>query len=297
MRKSKHVASFFSGVVTALLAVSCLTTALAASGTISYNFSNVSLNGERKITAGVDITASNGQKVPSSILYVDEAGGKTNYLPIRAISELLGVEIGYDSATKTVLLGGQQEQAASSGFTAAEMAGALHGDAALIQSRGGTLLPDDDPRAYLGIDGTIYKCFEDKNGVWRVEYFVGNPNALQGNEAGLLKDLSETGDYRKNSKGESYGHLNLNGYVGYTPDLIFLAEYPYENRPAGYFRDSELAAIPDLPKEQCSHQFSIPLYDSEGKVIGEYKVGCRGHYDTTGMTVDEAKEALAKGPQ
>lgn len=107
MKKREHAKSFFSGVVTALLLAGCLTTALAASGKVSYNFSNVSLDGERKITAGADITAANGQKVPSSILFTDEAGGKTNYLPIRAISDLLGVEIGYDSATKTVLLGKQ----------------------------------------------------------------------------------------------------------------------------------------------------------------------------------------------
>ena len=64
------------------------------------------------IAAGSDITAPNGQRVPGSILYVDEAGGKTNYLPIRTISELLGVEVGYDSATRTVLLGEQTVPAA-----------------------------------------------------------------------------------------------------------------------------------------------------------------------------------------
>ena len=84
----------------------CLTSALAASGQVSYNFSNVSLDGEKQISAGVDLTAANGQKVPSSILYTDDAGGKTNYLPIRAISDLLDIEIDYDSDTKTVLLGG-----------------------------------------------------------------------------------------------------------------------------------------------------------------------------------------------
>nr|WP_325216969.1 DUF4367 domain-containing protein [uncultured Oscillibacter sp.] len=52
--------------------------------------------------------AANAQKIPGSILYTDAAGGKTNYLPIRTISELLGVEIGYDSAAKTVLLGKQR---------------------------------------------------------------------------------------------------------------------------------------------------------------------------------------------
>ena len=74
---------------------------------MTFSFANVALDGETKLAAGTTITAANGQQVPSSILYTDAAGGKTNYLPIRAISELLGVEIGYDSATKTVLLGEQ----------------------------------------------------------------------------------------------------------------------------------------------------------------------------------------------
>ena len=112
MKKNRPITPFLGGAVTALLAVSCLTTALAASGKVSYNFANVALDGETKITAGADITAANGQKVPGTILFTDAAGGKTNYLPIRAVSELLGVEIGYDSATKTILLGGQPKQEA-----------------------------------------------------------------------------------------------------------------------------------------------------------------------------------------
>ena len=107
MKKARRVAPFWGGVITVLLAFGCLTSALAASGQVTYNVSNVSLTGARKITAGTELTAANGQKAPSSILYTDAAGGKTNYLPIRAISELLGVEIGYDSAARTILLGVQ----------------------------------------------------------------------------------------------------------------------------------------------------------------------------------------------
>lgn len=99
--------SFVSGLVTGAIILSLGTTALAVSGKVQFNFSNVALNGERKITAGEAITAPNGQQVPGTILYVDAAGGKTNYLPIRAVSDLLGVEIGYDANTKTVLLGQQ----------------------------------------------------------------------------------------------------------------------------------------------------------------------------------------------
>ena len=103
----KRIPGFLCGCLTTLTALALGTTVLAASGQVSFNFANVSLDGEQKFSAGSTITAANGQQVPSSILYTDAAGGKTNYLPIRAVSELLGVEIGYDSATKTVLLGKQ----------------------------------------------------------------------------------------------------------------------------------------------------------------------------------------------
>ena len=108
----KRLPSFLAGAATALTLTALTATALAASGQVSFNFAGVALDGEMKITAGSDITAPNGQRVPGSILYVDEAGGKTNYLPVRAISELLGVEVGYDSATRTVLLGEQTVPAA-----------------------------------------------------------------------------------------------------------------------------------------------------------------------------------------
>lgn len=289
----KKISSFSVGFLTAVLLLVLGTSALAASGKVSYNFANVALNGETKITAGADITAANGQKVPGTILFTDSTGGKTNYLPIRAISELLGVEIGYDSATRTVLLG---EQTAST-FTAAEMAGALHGDTALIQRRGGTLLPDGDPASYTGIDDQVYKLFLDKNGKKKVEFFVGNRNSLHASDASQLRRLTENGDYPKNSQGKSYGPLTLNDYVGYDPDLIYLAENPHENRPAGYFRDSELAAVPKLPENQCTHDYTIPLYDSEGVVIGEYQCGCQGHDDASGMTAEEAKDAFEQNSQ
>ena len=103
----KRFPSFLAGAATALALTALTASALAASGQVSFNFAGVALDGEMKITAGSDITAPNGQRVPGSILYTDETGGKTNYLPVRTVSELLGVEVGYDSATRTVLLGEQ----------------------------------------------------------------------------------------------------------------------------------------------------------------------------------------------
>ena len=82
----KRIASFAGGFFAALALAACLTTALAAAGKVSYNFANVCLDGGTVIVAGADISAANGQMIPGSILYTDETGGKTNYLPLRKIS-------------------------------------------------------------------------------------------------------------------------------------------------------------------------------------------------------------------
>lgn len=113
----KRIPSFLAGAASAALALALCTTALAASGQMSFNFAGVAVDGEGKIAAGETITAANGQRVPGSILYTDSAGGKTNYLPIRTISELLGVEVNYDAATRTILLGQQPETAAPAAKT------------------------------------------------------------------------------------------------------------------------------------------------------------------------------------
>lgn len=303
MKEHKRIGTFWGGFATALALSACLTTALAASGTVSYNFANVALDGTQKITAGQDITAANGQKVPGSILYTDEAGGKTNYLPIRAISELLGVEIGYDSASRTVLLGKQPAQPSNGGGDVIDLRtpttvpeNPRRGDVDLIKSQGGTILPDDDPASYSGND----KLFKDKNGELRAEWTVGNKDALQESDKKAMERSLVDGDYPRNSKGESYGSLLLADYVGYMPDLQYLAAYPPEGRPEGYIREAELheagTALRGLSKEECPHWHSIPLYNFEGNVIGEYKVGCEGHYDTEGLTPEEAREVIMRGP-
>ena len=119
----KRLPAFLAGALSALLVTALGTTALAASGKLSYNFANVSVNGERAITAGADLAVGEGKHIPGSILYIDETGGKTNYLPVRTIAELLGAEVGYDSATKTVLLSTGAETA---GQTAPTLKSAGH---------------------------------------------------------------------------------------------------------------------------------------------------------------------------
>ena len=288
----KRIVSFTSGFFAALALSLCLTTALAASGKVSYNFANVSMDGTQKITAGQDITAANGQKIPGSILYTDAAGGKTNYLPIRTISELLGTEIGYDSASKTVLLGKQpaaepapEENVIDLRTPKTVPENPRRGDADLIKSRGGTILPDDDPNSYRGNE----KMFKNKDGELWYEYLVGNDSALDDQNKKLAEQYLVNGDYPKNKKGESYGLWQLAYYVGYEPDL--------QKQLDGYIRAAERQAAADklngLSKEECPHEYTYFLYDQEGEVLREQTDPCQGHFE--GMTMEEVKRAVEEG--
>ena len=91
-------------VMAALLTVSTVSAA-AVSGRVEYNKAGISLFGENKVLTGETYQAPNGQEVPSVITYVDVTGGKTNYLSIRQISELLGVNVQWDGKNNRVNLG------------------------------------------------------------------------------------------------------------------------------------------------------------------------------------------------
>ncbi len=96
---------FFSGVLTATLVFGLAISALAASGNISFNLSAIKFNGEVISEAGEGYALSNGCVAPASITYTDEKGGGTTYLPARRVSELLGVDIGWDPASGAVTIG------------------------------------------------------------------------------------------------------------------------------------------------------------------------------------------------
>ena len=85
-----------------------LTTALAASNAISFNSVNLSMNGEAIFSKEELLETDAGQKIPSSILYTDELGGGTTYLPVAYISRLLGISISWDGETETVVLSNNQ---------------------------------------------------------------------------------------------------------------------------------------------------------------------------------------------
>lgn len=76
--------------------------ALIMSGTVEFSTVNVEVNGQRVGNVGETYTLGNGEQAPYSISYKDAKGGATTYLPVRKISELLGVDIQWDGANNAV---------------------------------------------------------------------------------------------------------------------------------------------------------------------------------------------------
>lgn len=88
---------FLCGVLTALLLVGLVGTAAAVSETrvveLIYQDIKVTLDGDP-----VNLVDANGNPVEPFML------DGTNYLPVRAVASALGLEVGWDGATCTVLL-------------------------------------------------------------------------------------------------------------------------------------------------------------------------------------------------
>ena len=106
--KKLNLRSFFAGLLTSTLLFAVITTALAASGSITYNGINLTVDGKTILSKGEYLELASGEKVPSSILYVDQAGGGTTYLPMRYLAELLGMSVTWNQATGTADLKNRQ---------------------------------------------------------------------------------------------------------------------------------------------------------------------------------------------
>ena len=93
----KNWKSFLAGMLAMLLLVFLAGNALAASGRVRqelvYQNIQVTLDGEK-------LSLQDAQGNPVEPFLLDG----TNYLPIRAISQALGLDVGWDSASRTVVL-------------------------------------------------------------------------------------------------------------------------------------------------------------------------------------------------
>lgn len=98
----KRAGQVLSVTLAAVILTAALGFASAEEGRVAYNQIGVRLFDRQQVKAGETYRAPNGQDVPSSITYIDAAGGKTNYLSVRRIAELLDAELRWDGSSNSV---------------------------------------------------------------------------------------------------------------------------------------------------------------------------------------------------
>lgn len=102
MRNRKGSCHLIAGMLAMAILVTLVVPVSAASNQITYNQAGIRLFGEQQVVAGETYTAPNGQQVPSCITYTDATGGKTNYLSVRQISELLDATVSWNATANSV---------------------------------------------------------------------------------------------------------------------------------------------------------------------------------------------------
>lgn len=96
----KRIGTFVSGLLAGAMIVACGTAAFAAgTGNLRFNAVNMAINGKTVIKAGDAMTTAAGGEVPSTIIYTDELGRDTTYLPIRTFSKLLDIPVTWKDGT------------------------------------------------------------------------------------------------------------------------------------------------------------------------------------------------------
>ncbi|MEG1578656.1 MAG: hypothetical protein RR336_07820 [Oscillospiraceae bacterium] len=103
--------------------------------------------------------------------------------------------------------------------------------------------------------------------------------------------------YARNSMGQTYGSDSLCGEVGYSPDLIRVTST--DTNLDGYVKRLDMnGGSARFSAKDAAGNRVVPVYDLNGKVIGEFKFETGGSsndpkYD--GMRVEEARKAAANG--
>lgn len=101
----KSIPAFAAGMLAMAIMVALVEPVSAAGGGIAYNQVGIRVMREQQVKAGETYTAPNGQQVPSTITYTDAAGGKTNYLSVRQLAELIDADISWSSESNSVDIG------------------------------------------------------------------------------------------------------------------------------------------------------------------------------------------------
>lgn len=103
--KNRQYRQFWGGMLVMMILTTLISPVKAATQKIDFNQVGIRVLRQQKIMPGDMYTAPNGQRVPSTITYTDAAGGKTNYVSIRNLSELIDADICWNEDANSVDVG------------------------------------------------------------------------------------------------------------------------------------------------------------------------------------------------
>lgn len=125
-------------------------------------------------------------------------------------------------------------------------------------------------------------------------------------DSGVKTNDGACAAYPVNQNGETYGNDLMARDLGYEPDLIAATGTEGQD---GYVREADVPGSDVTTPEEAvaymehlkslSPSYTIPLYDQEGNVIGEFRIdnpysgGNQKHYDS----LEEARAAVAEGDE
>lgn len=145
----------------------------------------------------------------------------------------------------------------------------------------------------LFFSGGIYS--QGKVSLWNGDRFVTediNPTVTIGNSSRIAYQLID-GKYSVNSNGKTYGSALFAETVGYEPELIYAIG---TNRQRGFIKQEDITpADTSTPEKALAYmktrpeKYTIPLYDLEEEVIGEFEISADF---VTASTLEEAKEIM-----
>lgn len=109
--RASHIRAFLGGMASALVIVVLTTTAMAASGQLKFNTANICFDHVCVFPKDKYLKTETGGTIPSSILYTDEQGAGTTYVPIRVLTQALHMPTFWDGKSSFLNVSVSGEQA------------------------------------------------------------------------------------------------------------------------------------------------------------------------------------------
>ena len=243
----KKYGSFVAGMAAMLLVASLVGSVFAASSRVEYNPAGISLFGEDKVLAGETCKAPNGQGVPSVIIYVDVAEDKTNYLSIRQISKLLGIEVRRDSQKNRVnlgaapadyvVVGGKRGDGSIPANATTPVLGGVHGpftEIDPVKAAGKSLsgIIQDNTKLQTTCCYSLESNFYPKDGNYIALTVTNNGSAMQTATAGRTLTLGgfESGHWRGRNAGQNLLYRRQCGGIGEYTGLRHLCQGSFQSQ-------------------------------------------------------------------